>query len=204
MATGLTSNPFIDIVGQPTCPLFTSLITYSPLASFSVLWMHTRLVSAVASCHPNAIQLTICELTGANDVANSWATSVSSKSVTMKQAIVGAAIFEFLGAVLVGGRVSSTIKNGIIPANVFQNDAGLQLLGFVNAIFISSRMYLQLLFSWSSADILANSVWLTLATYMSWPVSTTYSIVSAVLGVGSEFRRHWARLMRPVLTDFPS
>ena len=108
--------------------------------------MHTRLVSAVASGHPNAIQLTVCEFTGANDVANSWATSVSSKSVTMKQAIVGAAIFEFLGAVLVGGRVSSTIKNGIIPANVFQNDAGLQLLGFVNAIFISSRMYSQLLF----------------------------------------------------------
>ncbi|KAI5453621.1 hypothetical protein NCC49_005444 [Naganishia albida] len=102
---------------------------------------------------------------GANDVANSWATSVSSKSVTMKQAIVGAAIFEFLGAVLVGGRVSSTIKNGIIPANTFQGDAGLQLLGFVNAIFISS-------------------LWLSLATYMSWPVSTTYSIVSAVLGVG--------------------
>ncbi|KAJ9117929.1 hypothetical protein QFC20_000210 [Naganishia adeliensis] len=102
---------------------------------------------------------------GANDVANSWATSVSSKSVTMKQAILGAAIFEFLGAVLVGGRVSSTIKNGIIPADVFKNDAGLQLLGFVNAIFISS-------------------LWLTLATYMSWPVSTTYSIVSAVLGVG--------------------
>lgn len=91
------------------------------------------------------IQLTRCDFTGANDVANSWATSVSSKSVTMKQAILGAAIFEFLGAVLVGGRVSSTIKNGIIPADVFKNDAGLQLLGFVNAIFISSRKNIQLL-----------------------------------------------------------
>jgi sodium-dependent phosphate transporter len=57
----------------------------------------------------------------------------------MKQAILGAAIFEFLGAVLVGGRVSDTIKNGIIPADAFQGNAGLQLLAFTNAIFVSSR-----------------------------------------------------------------
>lgn len=104
-------------------------------------------------------------MTGANDVANAFATAVASKSLTMRQAIVAAAIFEFAGAVLVGARVASTIKNGIVPANIFQNNAGLQLLGFTNAIFVSS-------------------IWLTIATKMGWPVSTTYSIVSAVAGVG--------------------
>ena len=102
---------------------------------------------------------------GANDVANAFATAVASKSLTMRQATCCAALFEFLGAVLVGARVSSTIKNGIVSASIFQNNAGLQLLGFVNAIFVSS-------------------IWLSIATKAGWPVSTTYSIVSAVAGVG--------------------
>jgi sodium-dependent phosphate transporter len=104
-------------------------------------------------------------VSGANDVANAFATAVASKSLTMRQATVAAAIFEFAGAVLVGARVASTIKNGIVPANIFDGNAGLQLLSFVNAIFVSS-------------------VWLTIATKMGWPVSTTYSIVSAIAGVG--------------------
>jgi sodium-dependent phosphate transporter len=78
------------------------------------------------------------EFTGANDVANSFATAVSSKSLTMRQATLAAAVFEFLGAVLVGQRVSNTIKNGIVPASIFQDNAGVQLLAFVNAIFVSS------------------------------------------------------------------
>lgn len=56
---------------------------------------------------------------GANDVANSWATSVSSKSLTMRQAVLGAAVFEFLGAVTVGARTADTIKNGIIVSQPF-------------------------------------------------------------------------------------
>jgi solute carrier family 20 (sodium-dependent phosphate transporter) len=76
---------------------------------------------------------------GANDVANSFATSVSSKSLTLRQACLAAAIFEFLGAVTVGARVASTIKNGIISPSAFADNAGLQLLTFVNAIFVSSR-----------------------------------------------------------------
>jgi sodium-dependent phosphate transporter len=83
----------------------------------------------------------------------------------MRQATMAAALFEFLGAVLVGARVSSTIKNGIVPASIFEGNAGLQLLAFVNAIFVSS-------------------IWLSIATRLGWPVSTTYSIVSAVAGVG--------------------
>ncbi|KAF5373491.1 hypothetical protein D9615_009481 [Tricholomella constricta] len=102
---------------------------------------------------------------GANDVANSFATSVSSKSLTMKQACLAAAICEFLGAVLVGARVSDTIKNGIIKLSVFEGNAGVQLLAFVCAITVSAT-------------------WLMICTRMSWPVSTTYSIVSAVAGVG--------------------
>lgn len=102
---------------------------------------------------------------GANDVANSWATSISSRSLTLRQAYIGAAIFEFLGAVTVGARVASTIKNGIIPAAAFDGNAGVQLLSFTVAI-------------------VASASWLMFATYMSFPVSTTYSIVSAVAGVG--------------------
>ncbi|KAJ2914869.1 hypothetical protein MD484_g5535, partial [Candolleomyces efflorescens] len=102
---------------------------------------------------------------GANDVANSFATSVSSKSLSLKQAVLAAAVMEFLGAVLVGARVTSTIKDGIIPASAFQGNAGVQLLAFTCAI-------------------VASSTWLTIATRFSWPVSTTYSIVSSVIGVG--------------------
>ncbi|ORY90849.1 sodium:inorganic phosphate symporter [Leucosporidium creatinivorum] len=102
---------------------------------------------------------------GANDVANSFATSVSSKSLTMKQACFAAAIMEFLGAVTVGARVADTIKNGIISVSIFRGDPGVQLLAFVCAL-------------------VSSSVWLTVCTRLSWPVSTTYSIVSAVAGVG--------------------
>ncbi|RDB17305.1 Phosphate-repressible phosphate permease pho-4 [Hypsizygus marmoreus] len=102
---------------------------------------------------------------GANDVANSFATSVSSKSLTMKQACLAAAICEFLGAVLVGARVADTIKNGIIKAAVFEDNAGVQLLAFVCALSVSAS-------------------WLMIATRLSWPVSTTYSIIAAIAGVG--------------------
>ncbi|PBK80826.1 sodium:inorganic phosphate symporter [Armillaria gallica] len=102
---------------------------------------------------------------GANDVANSFATSVSSKSLTMMQACMAAALMEFLGGVLVGARVSGTIKNGIVTIDSFQNNAGVQLLGFTVALCCSAT-------------------WLMIATRNSWPVSTTYSIVSAIAGVG--------------------
>jgi len=94
---------------------------------------------------------------GANDVANSFASkcrvpclisafsninifsaSVSSKSLTMKQACVAAAIFEFLGGILVGARTADTIKNGIIKADVFQDNAGMQMLTFTCALVASS------------------------------------------------------------------
>ncbi|KAG2004826.1 sodium:inorganic phosphate symporter [Coprinopsis cinerea AmutBmut pab1-1] len=102
---------------------------------------------------------------GANDVANSFATSVSSKSLTLRQACLAAAVMEFLGAVLVGARVTTTIKNGIVGAEIFADNPGVQLLGFTVAI-------------------VSSSIWLTIATRMAWPVSTTYSVVSAITGIG--------------------
>ncbi|ORX34191.1 sodium:inorganic phosphate symporter [Kockovaella imperatae] len=102
---------------------------------------------------------------GANDVANSWATSVASKSLTLRQASFLAAIFEFLGAVLAGSHVTSTIKNGIIGLDAFNDNAGVQLLTFTCAITASAS-------------------WLMIATRKSWPVSTTYSIISALAGAG--------------------
>ncbi|GAA6033370.1 hypothetical protein JCM8097_006717 [Rhodosporidiobolus ruineniae] len=102
---------------------------------------------------------------GANDVANSFATSIASKSLTMPQATLAAAVMEFTGAVAVGARTADTIKNGIISSAAFQGNPGVQLLAFTVALSTSA-------------------CWLMLCTYLSWPVSTTYSIVSAIAGVG--------------------
>lgn len=83
----------------------------------------------------------------------------------MRQAIILAAICEFLGAVLVGAKVAGTIKNGIISLSVFRNNPGVEMLAFTCAL-------------------VASATWLMIATRNKWPVSTTYSIVSALAGVG--------------------
>lgn len=70
---------------------------------------------------------------GANDVANAWATSVSSRSVTYRQAMVLCLVFEMTGALAVGARTASTIKNGIIPITAFKGNAPVQLLAFTCA-----------------------------------------------------------------------
>ncbi|KAJ5770420.1 uncharacterized protein N7511_002471 [Penicillium nucicola] len=102
---------------------------------------------------------------GANDVANSWATSVSSRSISYRQAMVLGTIFEFLGAVTVGARTAETIKNGIIPTSAFQNNAGVQMLAFTCALAAASS-------------------WVMWCTRHSAHVSSTYSLISAVAGVG--------------------
>lgn len=79
--------------------------------------------------------------------------------------MVAAGLFEFLGAVLVGARVSGTIKNGIISTSIFQGNPGVQMLAFTCALMVSAS-------------------WLMVATRYSLPVSTTYSIVSALAGAG--------------------
>ncbi|WP_114417293.1 inorganic phosphate transporter [Marinospirillum perlucidum] len=100
---------------------------------------------------------------GANDVANAMGTSVGSKAITIKQAIIIAIIFEFAGAWLAGGEVTSTIRKGIVDAEVFVGNPELLVYGML-------------------AALLAAGTWLLIASYFGWPVSTTHSIVGAIVG----------------------
>lgn len=100
---------------------------------------------------------------GANDVANAMATSVGSKALTIKQAILVAAIFEFLGAVLAGGEVTSTIRKGIVETDQLADQPQLLIYGMLSAL-------------------LAAATWLLVASRKGWPVSTTHSIVGAIVG----------------------
>ena len=100
---------------------------------------------------------------GANDVANAMATSVGAKALTIKQAILVAAIFEFTGAFLAGGQVTSTIRKGIIDASQINGNPELLIYGML-------------------AALLAAGVWLLVASKNGWPVSTTHSIVGAIVG----------------------
>lgn len=100
---------------------------------------------------------------GANDVANAMGTAVGSGGLTLKHAVIIAGIMELAGAVLVGSHVSDTVRNGMFDPSLFQP---LELvLGFI-------------------AALLAAAAWLQLATYFGWPVSTTHSIVGAIVGIG--------------------
>ena len=102
---------------------------------------------------------------GANDVANAMGTSVGSKSLTFKQAILIAAVAEFAGAFFVGGHVSDTIRKGMLDTSFF-SDVPYQLVyGMISAL-------------------LAAAIWLHIASYLGWPVSTTHSIIGGVLGFG--------------------
>ncbi|WOH39035.1 anion permease [Thalassotalea fonticola] len=100
---------------------------------------------------------------GANDVANAMGTSVGSKALTIKQAIIIAMIFEFAGAYLAGGEVTSTIRKGIIDSSFYIDTPELLVFGMISAL-------------------LAAGTWLLIASYMGWPVSTTHSIVGAIVG----------------------
>ncbi|MBA6264308.1 MAG: inorganic phosphate transporter [Colwellia sp.] len=100
---------------------------------------------------------------GANDVANAMGTSVGSKALTIKQAILIAMVFEFAGAYLAGGEVTSTIRKGIIDAAYFVDSPELLVFGMISALF-------------------AAATWLLIASILGWPVSTTHSIVGAIVG----------------------
>jgi phosphate/sulfate permease len=100
---------------------------------------------------------------GANDAANSFATSVGARVLTLKQAIVIAGICEFLGAVLLGSHVTDTIRKKIVSPKAFEDSPYKLMYGMFAASF-------------------ATGIWLMIATYMKWPVSTTHSTVGAVIG----------------------
>jgi PiT family inorganic phosphate transporter len=100
---------------------------------------------------------------GANDVANAMGTSVGSKAVTIKQAIIIATIFEFAGAYLAGGQVTATIRKGILDINLLSGSPELVVFGML-------------------ASLLAAGIWLVIASRAGWPVSTTHTIVGAIVG----------------------
>ncbi|KAF4971964.1 hypothetical protein FZEAL_9702 [Fusarium zealandicum] len=102
---------------------------------------------------------------GANDVANSWATSVSSRSITYLQAMTMASILEFAGSVGVGARVADTIRTKVVDIDQFESDPALLMLGMMCAV-------------------VASSIYLTFCTRIGLPVSTTHSIMGGVIGMG--------------------
>jgi PiT family inorganic phosphate transporter len=100
---------------------------------------------------------------GANDVANAMGTSVGSGAISVKQAIIIAAIFEFAGAFIAGGNVTKTIRKGIVDPSSIVDSPEILVFGML-------------------AALLAAAIWLMIASAKGWPVSTTHSIVGAVIG----------------------
>ncbi|WP_181860372.1 inorganic phosphate transporter [Candidatus Similichlamydia laticola] len=102
---------------------------------------------------------------GASDVANAMGTSVGSGALSLRQAVLLAAFFEFLGASLCGNEVIYTLHQNIIDLSAFQSQAALIAIGM-------------------NASLLAAGIWLQTASYFGWPVSTTHTIVGAMAGFG--------------------
>ena len=122
---------------------------------------------------------------GANDLANAMGTSVGAGAVTVKQAIGIAIVFEFLGAVLAGGHVTQTIRKGIIDPTSIIGHPEILVFGML-------------------ASLLAAAVWLMIASAKGWPVSTTHSIVGAIVGfaivgIGPEAVK-WDKIMSVVVS----
>ena len=121
---------------------------------------------------------------GANDVANAYATSVGSKSLTMKQAVVLAAIFETAGAILMGSHVTNTIRKGIADYKCFEDQPDLLMYGCM----------------WV---VLAVGLWLFLASYLEMPVSTTHSCVGGMIGMAIALKGPGCVIWYTPLTTFP-
>jgi PiT family inorganic phosphate transporter len=116
---------------------------------------------------------------GANDVANAMGTSVGARAITVKQAIMIAAVFEFAGAFIAGGNVTSTIRKGIVDPSSISGNPEILVFGML-------------------AALLAAAVWLMIASWRGWPVSTTHSIVGALVGfalvgIGTD-AVHWGKI----------
>ena len=116
---------------------------------------------------------------GANDVANAMGTSVGSGALTLKRAVMLAAILEFSGAFFVGSHVSETVRKGIVDTQSFNDQPMLLAYGML-------------------AAMLAAAAWLQFASYYGWPISTTHSIVGAIIGfgvvVGGTSAVHWEKV----------
>lgn len=102
---------------------------------------------------------------GANDVSNAMGTSVGSGALTLRRAVMLAAVLEFSGAYFVGANVSETMQHGLIDTSMFAIEPMILILGMCGAL-------------------LGTGAWLQIASYFGWPVSTTHAIVGAILGFG--------------------
>lgn len=100
---------------------------------------------------------------GSNDVANAFASSVGAKALTYRQAVVVGAVMEFLGAVLVGSRVTDTVRKGIVDAETFADNPELLMIGMLCAL-------------------IGAAIWLQICTHFGLPVSTTHSIIGGIIG----------------------
>lgn len=122
---------------------------------------------------------------GANDVANAVGTSVGSGAITLKKAIIIAAVLEFGGAFILGSNVSETIQKGIIDPAMFLNIPNVFVVGMLSSL-------------------LATAIWLQIATFFRWPVSTTHAIVGSVMGfgilVGGFYAVQWAEVGKIALS----
>ena len=112
-----------------------------------------------------AFGLCVCWGMGANNVANAMGTSVGSGAITLRRALLLAAVMEFAGAYLAGGEVAATVSKGIIDSRLFEPVPHLLLYGMIGAL-------------------LAAGIWLMIASMRGWPVSATHAIVGAICGAG--------------------
>ncbi|CAM9130707.1 unnamed protein product [Pylaiella littoralis] len=106
---------------------------------------------------------------GANDVANAFATSVGAKALTLRQAVVLAGIFEFLGSVFLGSHVTKTIRRGIADIECFEDNPGILMYGNMCVVYTTG-------------------IWLLLASYLELPVSTTHSTIGGIVGMAMTYR----------------
>jgi len=106
---------------------------------------------------------------GANDVANAFATSVGAKAITITQAVFIASIFEFAGAVLLGSQVTDTVRKKIADREAFEDDPEVLMYGML-------------------CVLAATGIWLTLASYLELPVSTTHSVIGGIIGMALTFK----------------
>lgn len=108
---------------------------------------------------------------GANDVSNAMGTSVGAGALTLRKAVIIAAVLEFSGAFFLGSNVSQTMQKGLIDPSQFTADPLILIIGM-------------------SSALLGTSIWLQIASYFGWPVSTTHAIVGAILGFGALVTPH--------------
>lgn len=116
---------------------------------------------------------------GANDVSNAMGTSVGSGALTLFKAVIIAGILEFCGAFFLGGNVSKTMQQGLVNPDFFSADPRILLFGMLSAL-------------------ISTALWLQVASYFGWPVSTTHAIVGALLGfgalIGGVHAVHWGEV----------